>query len=40
MADKALRVLAVAYLDIEELPKTLSTEDLERNLIFTRTYTE
>ena len=40
MADKALRVLAVAYLDTEELPKTLDTENLEQNLIFTRINTE
>lgn len=30
MADKALRVLAVSYLDVEKFPK----EEAEQNLIF------
>lgn len=40
MADKALRVLAVSYLDTEELPKTLDAENLEQKLIFARINTE
>jgi len=40
MADKALRVLAVSYLDTEEIPKALDAEHLEQNLIFARFNTE
>ncbi len=36
MADKALRVLAVAYLDVENLPKKIDTENIEKGLIFVR----
>ena len=34
MADKALRVLAVAYKEIDAVPQTLTSENLENNLIF------
>lgn len=34
MADQALRVLAIAYLDIEKLPMQITTEQIEHNLIF------
>lgn len=36
-ADKALRVLAVAYLDTEMLPSDIKPEVIEQNLIFVRT---
>ncbi len=36
MAEKALRVLAVAYLDINEMPKTIDSNNIENNLIFVR----
>ncbi len=39
MADKALRVIAVCYVDKEKLPKELD-ENLEQNLVFVRTNTE
>ena len=34
MADKALRVLAIAYLDVENLPIQITSEQIEQNLIF------
>ncbi len=34
MADKALRVLGVAYVDIDRLPNEIKTENIENNLIF------
>ena len=34
MADEALRVLAIAYLDIPSLPTKIDSENIERNLIF------
>lgn len=34
MADEALRVLAIAYLDIPRLPSKIDTETVEKNLIF------
>ncbi len=34
MADEALRVLAIAYLDIPSLPNKINTETVEKNLIF------
>lgn len=34
MADEALRVLAIAYLDIPNLPSRIDTETVEKNLIF------
>lgn len=34
MADDALRVLAIAYLDIPDLPSKIDTETVEKNLIF------
>ena len=34
MADEALRVLAIAYLDIPNLPSKIDTETVEKNLIF------
>lgn len=34
MAEKALRVLAVAYLDIPKMPSTLKSEEIEQNLVF------
>ena len=39
MADKALRVITVCYVDKEELPQKID-EGLERDLIFVRTNTE
>lgn len=36
MAEKALRVLGVAYLDINEIPKTIDSNNIEKNLIFVR----
>lgn len=36
MADMALRVLAVAYLDVENLPREINTENIEKDLIFVR----
>lgn len=40
MADKALRVLAVAYLDTENIPSKIDTESVERKLIFVRISSE
>lgn len=37
MADKALRVLAVAYLDVDKIAGNLDTLNLENHLIFVRT---
>lgn len=37
MADKALRVLCIAYLDVDILPKEIDTNTIENNLIFVRT---
>ncbi len=34
MADKALRVLAVAYRDMEEIPKKLDSQNIENKLVF------
>lgn len=34
MADQALRVLAIAYLDIPSIPSQLQTQNIEENLIF------
>ncbi len=34
MADEALRVLAIAYLDIPSLPQKIDSENIEKNLIF------
>lgn len=34
MADSALRVIAVAYLDLEKLPQTIDSSTIENNLIF------
>lgn len=34
MADEALRILAIAYLDIPNLPSKIDTETVEKNLIF------
>lgn len=39
MADKALRVLAICYVDKEKLPQKID-ENLEKDLIFVRTNTE
>lgn len=36
MANGALRVLAVAYLDVDELPNQISSKTIENNLIFVR----
>lgn len=38
MAQKALRVLAVAYLDVSNMPSNIRSEDIEQNLVFVRTY--
>ena len=40
MADKALRVLGVAYKDVEMLPKNINSESIETNLTFVRINTE
>ena len=37
MAEKALRVIAVAYKDIEKLPTKINTQNIENNLEFVRT---
>ena len=34
MAEKALRVLAISYLDIDSLPSTIDSKNIEQNLIF------
>ena len=34
MAENALRVLAVAYMELEHLPQNLTTDTIEKNLIF------
>ena len=34
MADQALRVLAIAYFEVTELPSQITTEQVEQNLIF------
>jgi len=34
MADKALRVLGIAYLDTEKLPHNIDTENVEKKLVF------
>lgn len=36
MANKALRVLAVSYLDVEKIPNHLETENTEKDLVFVR----
>lgn len=36
MADRALRVLAVAYLDRQSIPSEINTENIEKELIFVR----
>ncbi len=38
MADKALRVLAVAFTDVKNLPDKINTENIEKKLTFVRTY--
>ncbi len=40
MADKALRVIAVAYKDVEVLPSNMEDKTIEQNLIFVRTNSE
>lgn len=40
MADKALRVLAVAYLDTEKPLAKLEPETVERDLVFARSCSE
>ena len=37
MADSALRVIAVSYVDLESLPQALN-ESLEQSLVFVRSY--
>ena len=34
MANQALRVLAIAYVDVEQLPSTKTSETIEQNLVF------
>ena len=34
MANKALRVIAVGYLDVDTLPNKITSELVEKNLIF------
>ena len=36
MAEKALRVIAVSYKDIDKLPSKIDTENIENNLSFVR----
>ena len=36
MAEKALRVIAVAYKDLEKLPTTIDSNNIEQNLNFVR----
>lgn len=36
MAGRALRVLAVAYLDVLHMPAQMKTEQVEQNLVFVR----
>ena len=36
MANDALRVLAVAYCDLDELPKQINSDNIEKNLVFVR----
>ena len=36
MASKALRVLAVAYVDVNTLPSNITANEIENNLVFTR----
>lgn len=36
MANNALRVLAVSYMDVEKLPETIDSNSIENNLIFIR----
>ena len=40
MADKALRVLAIAYSDVDRLPSNIDTENIEKNLTFVRISSE
>ena len=40
MADKALRVLGVAYKDVDRLPKKIDSENIENSLIFVRISSE
>lgn len=40
MADKALRVLAVAYSDVSTLPQNINAENIEKDLTFVRTNAE
>ena len=40
MADKALRVLGVAYQEVENLPNQINIETIEKDLIFVRTNAE
>ena len=40
MADKALRVIACAYLDTESLPSKIDTDTVENGLIFVRISSE
>ncbi len=37
MAEKALRVIAVAYLDVDNINKNEKDEKIESNLVFVRT---
>jgi Ca2+-transporting ATPase len=37
MAKKALRVIAIAYKDIDFLPNNITTETIEKDLTFMRT---
>lgn len=36
MADKALRVLGVAYKDLDRLPRKIDSENIENGLVFVR----
>ena len=36
MAERALRVIAVAYLDVPRMPTQMKSEQVEQNLIFVR----
>ena len=38
MAEKALRVIAVGYLDVKDIPNNIEPKTIEKNLVFVRTY--
>ena len=40
MANKALRVLGIAYSDVDKIQSNIDTEHIEKNLIFVRISSE